>query len=128
MLATLRMLGIIFVAIALRAKLIVHNPVIILKLLLPLGLFYFINYALTTIIAKLIFSKSDAVALVYGTVMRNLSIVLALSMIAFGKQGSDIALVISIAYLIQVKSAAWYSKIADKFFATPEVTCNLSNG
>ncbi len=125
LLATLGVLGIIFVAIALRAKLIVHNPGIILKLLLPLGLFYFINYALATLIARLLFSKNDALALVYGTVMRNLSVALALSMAAFGKQGSEIALVIAVAYLIQVKSAAWYSKIADKVFAVHGAVYNL---
>jgi len=35
---------------------------------------------------------------------------------AFGAAGSDAALVISIAYIIQVRSTAWYVKYADRIF------------
>jgi predicted transcriptional regulator len=50
--------------------------------------------------------------------MRNLSIALAIAMTVFGKQGSDIALIIAIAYIIQVQSAAWYIKITPRIFGT----------
>jgi hypothetical protein len=66
------------------------------------------NYLLSTVVAKLLLPRGDAIALVYGTVMRNLSIALALAMNAFGSASSDAALVITLAYIIQVQSAAWY--------------------
>ena len=70
----------------------------------------------TTVVAKLLLPRGDAIALVYGTVMRNLSIALALAMNAFGSASSDAALVITLAYIIQVQSAAWYVKLTDTLF------------
>ncbi len=66
------------------------------------------------------FVRGDAIALVYGTVMRNLSIALAIAINAFGEQGSNAALVIAVSYIIQVQSAAWYVKFTDKFFGPPQ--------
>jgi predicted Na+-dependent transporter len=65
--------------------------------------------------------RGDAIALVYGTVMRNLSIVLAVAINAFGAAGSDAALVIAIAYIIQVQSAAWYVKLTERVFVSVSV-------
>ncbi len=48
--------------------------------------------------------------------MRNLSIALAVAMSAFGKQGAEIALIIAMAYIIQVQAAAWYVKFTDRVF------------
>jgi predicted Na+-dependent transporter len=48
--------------------------------------------------------------------MRNLSIALALAMTAFGPQGSEIALVIALAYIVQVQAAAWCVKFSDRLF------------
>jgi predicted Na+-dependent transporter len=49
--------------------------------------------------------------------MRNLSIALAIAMTAFGKeQGSEIALIIAMAYIIQVQAAAWYVRFTDRIF------------
>ena len=70
----------------------------------------------STLIAKKHLSRGDGIALVYGTVMRNLSIALALSMTAFGEAGAQAALLIALAYIIQVQSAAWYVKFSEKLF------------
>ena len=50
--------------------------------------------------------------------MRNLSIALAIAINSFGQAGSDAALVIAAAYIIQVQSAAWYVKFTERIFAT----------
>ena len=71
---------------------------------------------ISTVAGKLFLPRGDAIALVYGTVMRNLSIALALAMSAFGSASSDAALVITLAYIIQVQSAAWYVHFTDKLF------------
>ena len=109
-LSTLGVLGIVFVAMALKAHTIVSKPASLLVLLIPLVAIYAINFAVSTVVARLWFSRGDGIALVYGTVMRNLSIALAIAMTAFGKQGSEIALIIALSYVIQVQSAAWYVK------------------
>ena len=85
-------------------------------ILIPLSLIYTANYILSTTVGKWLLSREDAIALVYGSVMRNLSIALAIAINAFGAQGSSAALVIAIAYIIQVQSAAWYVKLTDTIF------------
>ena len=115
-LSTIGVLGVVFVAMALKANTITSNPLIILKSLFPIAILYTINYFISTIVGKIFLSKEDAIALVYGTVMRNLSIALAIAMTVFGKEGSEIALIIALSYIVQVKSAAWYVKFTDKIF------------
>lgn len=115
-LSTLGVLGIVFIAIALKADDIACRPDMLLTIAMPLLLLYGVNYLLSTLIGKLLLPRGDAIALVYGTVMRNLSIALALSMNAFGTTCSDAALIIALAYIIQVQSAAWYVKLTDRLF------------
>lgn len=115
-LSTLGVLGIVFIAIALKAKAIAGAPQLLLYIFIPLLSLYGINYLISTMTGKLLLPRADAIALVYGTVMRNLSIALAVAINAFGAAGSDAALVISLAYIIQVQSAAWYVKLTTKVF------------
>jgi len=119
-LSTLGVLGIVFIAMALKARSLAAQPDQLLKIILPLLLLYTFNYLLSTLVGKLLLSRGDAIALVYGTVMRNLSIALAVAINAFGAAGSDAALVIAIAYIVQVQSAAWYVKFTPRIFGPVE--------
>ena len=114
--STIGVLGIVFVAMALKAKVIVNNPTIVGAIFLPLLILYLFNFIFSTIVGKTLFNRGDGIALVYGTVMRNLSIALAIAINAFGEAGANAALVIAMAYIIQVQSAAWYVKFTDKLF------------
>ncbi len=114
--STLGVLGIAFVAIALQAERLAARPGDILFLLVPLVLLYVLNFALSTLVGRALFPRGDAIALVYGTVMRNLSIALALAMNIFGTAGAQAALLIALAYVVQVQSAAWYVKLTDRVF------------
>ena len=115
-LSTIGVVGIVFIAIALKARGIASSPNMLFYILIPLSLIYTANYILSTTVGKWLLSREDAIALVYGSVMRNLSIALAIAINAFGAQGSSAALVIAIAYIIQVQSAAWYVKLTDTIF------------
>lgn len=115
-LSTIGVLGIVFIAIALKARTVADNPGLLVVILVPLLLLYLCNYLLSTLVGKAFLPRGDAIALVYGTVMRNLSIALAVAMNAFGKAGSEAALVIALAYIIQVQSAAWYVRLTDRVF------------
>ena len=115
-LSTVGVLGIVFVAIALKAKGISENPAILGGILVPLLIMYGLNFGLSTVVGRMFFKRGDAIALVYGTVMRNLSIALAIAINAFGSKGADAALVIALSYIIQVQSAAWYVKFSDRIF------------
>jgi arsenite transporter len=121
--STLGVLGIVFVAMALKAQSIAANPGQLVSLIGPLLALYGMNFLLSTLVGKYFFNRGDGIALVYGTVMRNLSIALAIAMTAFGKEGADIALIIALAYIIQVQAAAWYVKFTDRIFGpAPEPT------
>ncbi len=109
-----------FVAMSLKAKNIIANPADIVTILIPLTVFYLVSYVFLSITGKLFFKREDAIAMVFGVVMRDLSIALAIAMTAFGKQGLTIALLIALAYVIQIQSAAWYVKLVDKIFGKPK--------
>jgi ACR3 family arsenite efflux pump ArsB len=109
-----------FLAMSLKAKNILANPSDIVSILVPLVLFYTVSYILLSVIGKLFFSREDAIAMVFGVVMRDLSIALAIAMTAFGKEGSTIALLIALAYVVQIQSAAWFIKIVPRIFKEKE--------
>ncbi|WP_028581084.1 arsenic resistance protein [Desulfogranum japonicum] len=115
-LSTIGVLGIVFVAMALKAKTITAQPGMLVSIFLPLLILYGLNFALSTVVGKTMFGRNDGIALVYGTVMRNLSIALAIAINAFGEAGANAALVIALAYIIQVQSAAWYVRFTDSVF------------
>jgi arsenite transporter len=115
-LSTLGVVGIVFIAMALKAQAIAAAPGMLLYILVPLVMIYAFNFMLSTLVGKWLLSREDAIALVYGSVMRNLSIALAIAINAFGKEGASAALVIAIAYIIQVQAAAWYVKFTDRIW------------
>lgn len=114
--STLGVLGIAFVAIALQARVLAADPAAILWLILPLLALYAVNYALAVVLGRVLLPRGDAIALTYGTVMRNLSIALALAINLFGPEGTEAALLIALAYVVQVQSAAWSVRFADRAF------------
>ena len=118
-------LGIVFVAIALKAGTILADPVILGSIFVPIFIIYLVNFFLSTLAGRIFFKRDDAIALVYGTVMRNLSIALAIAINTFGDAGADAALVIALSYIIQVQAAAWFVKFTDTVFGpVPHVLKN----
>jgi hypothetical protein len=54
--------------------------------------------------------------------VRNHSIALAVAINAFGAADAGAALVICLAYIIQVQSAAWYVRFTPRIFGAPVAT------
>lgn len=106
------MLVIIFSSISMKATMIISQPELIVQGLIVLLIFYIANLALSTMVGRSFFVKGDGIALVYGTVMRNLSISLGIALAAFGVKAG---LIVTLAFIIQVQTAAWYGKIAEKY-------------
>ena len=117
--STLGVLGIVFVSMALKAPDIGRDPAALLTLLWPLVVIYALNFGISTVVGRMLFARGDAIALVYGTVMRNLSIALAIAIGVFRAQGAEAALLIAMAYVVQVQAAAWYVRFTDRFFGAP---------
>ena len=120
LLATVGVLGIVFAAIALKADTILSHPLDLLLTFVPLLLFYGITFFLGTLVGRWFFGRNDAIALIYGVAPKNLSIALAIAMNAFGAQGTEIALVIALAYVIRLQTSAWCNKFVDRCFGALE--------
>lgn len=110
---------IIFVAISLKADKIVNNPAILLDMLIPLIIIYMLFFIISVGVARLFFNRENGIALVNGTLIRSLSLSLAITLTTFPEAGIA-ALLIAIAYTLQVQIAAWNVRLTDKIF--PEKT------
>lgn len=105
------MLYIIFTSISVNARQISERMELVGVAFLALILFYLVNYIMATFIAGKLFDRKDGYALVYGTVLRNLSISLGMAATFFGPQA---ALVITLAFIIQQQGAVWFTKLNQK--------------
>lgn len=112
------MLFIIFSSISMKAKMILASPGSIVTALAVLILFYLLNFVLSTLVGRAVLKKPDSITLVYGTVMRNLSLALGLAVTTFGPQAG---LIVTLAFILQVQGAAWYGKVAEKYHFFKEV-------
>jgi arsenite transporter len=112
-LSTIGVLGIVFIAIALKAPMIADRPGLLARIAVPIVAFYLINYLVAIAVGRFAVGRGDAIAIVYGTVMRNLSIALGVAMTSFGPEA---ALVLAAAFIVQVQSAAWSVHLTDRIF------------
>ena len=86
-LSVVGVVAIVFLAIGLKADMIVADPGSLVIMLVPIVLFYLVSFALTTLLGRLTLTRGDAIAMVYGTVMRNLSIALGIAIAGFRRRG-----------------------------------------
>lgn len=113
--STLGVVIIIFVAVSLRAKVLINNPEILLEIIVPMLLFYLLIGSSSIMVGRLFFKKKDAIALVNGTLIRNLSLSLAIVLSAF-PEASIAAVLIAISYVLQVQIAAWNVRLTKWIF------------
>ncbi len=118
LLSSLGVLLMVFVAMVLKADKILSDPGQIAKMVPILLLFYLTVYLVSSVIGRFAFDRHDAVALVFGTAMRNLAIVLALAVTLFKDDGSEMALLLSLAFVVQIQSAVLYTKVADRLLGS----------
>ena len=103
------MLYVIFVSISTKADMIVNNLSIIWTALIVLIIFYLLNFIVSTLFAVKLFNREDGIALVNGTVLRNLSIAIGLAATSFG---AEAALIVTLAFVVQQQGIVNYAKIA----------------
>ncbi|SDB82675.1 Arsenite efflux pump ArsB, ACR3 family [Pelagirhabdus alkalitolerans] len=118
------MLYIVFVSVSARADMIVNNLELILIATLVLILFYFINFAVSTLFAVKFLDRGDGIALVNGTVLRNLSIAIGLAVASFG---AEAALIVTIAFVVQQQGITIYGKLALKNWFAQKESSQLKN-
>jgi len=111
------MVYMLFTGISTNARLIVSQPGLLLSSLLVWVVFYFVNYFISIKAGRLFFNRKDSVTLVFGTVLRNLAISIGLAAASFGVTA---AFMVSLAFLFQGQSAAWFIRLNDKYKIFPE--------
>lgn len=120
LISTLGIVVMISVAMALKANALINNPSILLDIMLPLIIIYILFILISVFTARTFFNRADGIALVNGTLIRNLSLSLALALSVFPDQGTT-GIMISVAYVLQVQIAAWSVKLT-KYIFKPEQT------
>lgn len=116
LIATGALVGIVFISTAMRAKVIVADPAMLVKIFIVLSVAYAFSFFLVTLIARALFEREDGIALIYGTVMRNLSIALAIALSIFSSAGSEVALIVGVGFVVQIQGAAMYLKVIDRVY------------
>lgn len=111
------MLYVVFVSISMKAEMILNNLQFIAVALVVLILFYFINYVISTFTAKLFLNREDGISLVNGTVLRNLSLAVGLAATSFG---AEAALIVTLAFIVQQQSIAYYVRLSNKYWFKTE--------
>lgn len=110
--STWGMVFIIFISMSMNSKRIASHLDIFAIAFLVQIVFYAVNYLLAVFIGRTFFNEKDGLTLVFSTVLRNLSISIGLAATAFG---SNAALMVSLAFLIQGQVAAWFIKLNEKY-------------
>lgn len=118
------MLYVVFVSISMRAKMMIENLQLIVLAVLVLILFYGINYLISTFTAKTFLNREDGIALVNGTVLRNLSIAIGLAATSFG---AEAALIVTLAFIVQQQSITYYARLSEKFWFRKEQPLKEAN-
>lgn len=100
-----------------QGMLIVENPMILVQMLIPLGLFFIVNFILAQVVGRAMrFSFDDTTALTFTTLARNSPLALAIAVAAF-PESPLIALVLVIGPLIELPVLSLVSGIILKMRA-----------
>lgn len=110
------MVYMMFTGISTNAQMIVSQPGLMFIAITVWVVFYFLNYLMAVKIGKCYFCREDALTLVFGTVLRNLAISIGLAATAFGVTA---AFMVSLAFLFQGQSAAWFIRVNEKYKILP---------
>ncbi len=114
--STLFVVILITIVMALRSVMLFNNPTMIPLILVPLILGYGTMIIGIHFIGVKLFNFEDRIALMNGTMIRALSPALAIALTAFDSIGPEVALVIGLAFIIQVQLAAFYVKRSIKTY------------
>ena len=98
---------IVFVAMAMRSTSVLADPVASLGVVVPLVAFYGVVLGVGVLVGRAVLAPPQAVAVVYATSMRNLSIALALA-VTPGFPPAEAVLPVALAYLLQPPLGALY--------------------
>ncbi len=109
--STLAVVLLIALVTGMRAPMLAQDPWLIVRIAIPLIIGYGVMIVSLHWLASQLFDYADRIAMINGTMIRNLSLSLALALAVFDAIGAEIALVIAVAYMVQVQAAGWYVRM-----------------
>lgn len=104
------LLYLVFVTTSSRAEMIVDDLALLLLAVAAVVGFYAVNFLVSTLVAVRWFPRDDGIALVNSTVLRNLSIAIGIAATQFS---GEAALLITVAFMLQNQSIAYYARAAE---------------
>jgi ACR3 family arsenite efflux pump ArsB len=105
--SSLGVMAIVFIAMTMRSKAILADPIGSATTILPLILFYVVLLVVGVVLGRTLLSTARGIALIYATSMRNLSIAVAIAA-ASSTLPTGAILPIALAYVIQPPLGAVY--------------------
>ncbi|HPZ44311.1 MAG TPA: bile acid:sodium symporter [Bacillota bacterium] len=106
------MVYIIFTGMSTNAHTIVSQSNLFLLAVLVQALFYAANYFISLTFGRFYFNGENTITLVFSTVLCNLAISMGVAATAFGVKA---ALMVSLAFLFQGQSAAWFIRLNKRY-------------
>jgi ACR3 family arsenite efflux pump ArsB len=119
------LLYLVFVTTSSRAGMIVEDLGLLLLAVAAVVGFYSVNFLVSTLVAVRWFPRDDGVALVNSTVLRNLSIAIGIAATQFS---GEAALLITVAFMLQNQSIAYYARAAEQRWFRPDAQQPTSAG
>jgi len=111
--SNLGLVTIIFIAFGLKGKVLVSNPELVLKIAIPMIIFYAIGFILLTLIGKLFKSaKADIVGLNYGSMTKNRSMATAIAILILDPL--SVTAIALAGVIAQIPAMLMYSKFIQK--------------
>lgn len=99
---------VVFIAVAMKSPVIIGQWPLAVRTLAPVGILYGVLMGVAHWAGRLFLRREDAVALVYATTMRNLTIALGILMSVSGE--SMAVFLLALAYMVQVPVGAVYMR------------------
>lgn len=93
-------------------KMLISNPVLALKGLIPLVIYYVLMFGTSTLLVRGL-ERSVGIAVIYGTSVRYLALALgiAVPLLGSGKESSMVVFLVALAFFVQVPFSSFYSKV-----------------
>ncbi|MCK6601302.1 MAG: arsenic resistance protein [Bacteroidetes bacterium] len=113
-LSSMGLLLVLFLIMSLDAnRQLAENPVLVVKTLIPLLIYYLVLFTVSTILTKSL-PYPSRIAVVFGTSVRYLALGLgiAVPLLGTGSESSQVVLAIALAFFVQVPASSFYSKWA----------------
>lgn len=124
--SSIGVVSVVFIAVSLKSPVIIGQLTLALRTLVPVVILYAMILAVSHMLGRRLLSADDAIALVYSTTMRNLTVSLGILMVAFGE--SLAVFLLAIAYMVQVPLAAGYMKLIKFADERKEIKMSLEVG